>query len=109
MCGTGRSMSTSQASDFGHGVRVVLMALMLAWAGPAFAQDPGRDSIRVVNRTTLPADTLDGERVALGDPDDYKPDIVLLPNGELLLVAFHQHKKEGGKVLEQNLLFRSAD
>ena len=33
----------------------------------------------------------------------------MLPNGELLLTAFHQHKKDGGKVLEQNLLFRSKD
>src|SRR5205807_9370795 len=35
--------------------------------------------------------------------------IAQLPSGELLLTAFHQHKKDGGKVLEQNLLFRSKD
>ena len=32
-----------------------------------------------------------------------------LPDGELLISAFHQHKKDGGKVLEQVLLFRSKD
>src|SRR5262249_6579013 len=29
--------------------------------------------------------------------------------GELLMTAFHQQPREGGKVLEQNLLFRSRD
>lgn len=33
----------------------------------------------------------------------------MLPNGELLLTAFHQHKRDGNKVLEQTLLFRSQD
>jgi hypothetical protein len=89
--------------------RCVAMGLVLLIAIPLPAQEPVRDTIRIVNRTTLAAETLDGERVALGEDDDYKPDLVLLPNGELLLVAFHQHKKEGGKVLEQNLLFRSKD
>ena len=37
-------------------------------------------------------------------PDDYKPCIGWLPNGELFLVAFHQHKKDRGEVLAQNLL-----
>ncbi len=47
--------------------------------------------------------------LTLGAPDDYKPCIALLPNGEWLLTAFHQDKKDGNKVLEQNLLFRSKD
>lgn len=33
----------------------------------------------------------------------------MLPEGELLLTAFHQHKQPGNKVLEQKLLFRSRD
>src|SRR6478609_3629335 len=49
------------------------------------------------------------ERISLGEPDDYKPCVAKLPSGELLLTAFHQHKREGGKVLEQTLLFRSKD
>src|SRR5262249_27555003 len=48
-------------------------------------------------------------RIALGEDDDYKPCLGLMPDGELLLTAFHQHKKPEGKVLEQNLVFRSGD
>ena len=65
--------------------------------------------ISIANPATLTGEPIECERIPLGEDDDYKPDLVLLPSGELLLVAFHQHKKEGGKVLEQNLLFRSAD
>ena len=32
-----------------------------------------------------------------------------LPNGELLLTAFHQHQRDDKKVMEQTLLFRSRD
>lgn len=79
--------------------------------GPArlVGQEPARTSIAVVNRTALSADKIDGERVPLGEADDYKPCLAQLPSGELLLTAFHQYPKEGGKVLEQNLLFRSTD
>lgn len=86
-----------------HGV----MALILLAPTPAPAQV--RDAVAIANRKTLAADKIECERVALGEDDDYKPDLIMLPNGELILVAFHQHKKEGGKVLEQNLLFRSKD
>ena len=65
--------------------------------------------IAIDNRKSLATDKLVSERVALGEPDDYKPCISHLPSGELLLSAFHQHKREGNKVLEQTLLFRSAD
>lgn len=49
------------------------------------------------------------ERIPLGEPDDYKPCVARMPDGELLLTAFHQHKREDNKVLEQTLLFRSRD
>jgi photosystem II stability/assembly factor-like uncharacterized protein len=68
-----------------------------------------RELVPVVNRKTLSADRIECERVALGEPDDYKPCVALLPGGELLLTAFHQHQKGKGKVLEQTLLFRSKD
>ncbi len=67
------------------------------------------DKIRIENPRNLPTVDIACKRVPLGEPGDYKPCIALLPDGELLLTAFHQHKKEGGKVLEQNLLFRSND
>lgn len=65
--------------------------------------------IEIANRRFLHVDSLAAERIPLGEPDDYKPCIAQLPNGELLLSAFHQHKRSGNKVLEQTLLFRSRD
>ena len=73
-----------------------------------FAAEP-TDKISIENPRKLPAADIPCERVPLGEPGDYKPCIAQLPDGELLLTAFHQHKKEGAKVLEQNLLFRSND
>lgn len=66
------------------------------------------DAILVRNPSAL-SESLPCERIALGVPDDYKPCIARLPSGELLISAFHQYQPEPGKVLEQNLLFRSAD
>src|SRR5262245_56937586 len=54
---------------------------------PASGQEPMRDAIAVVNRKALSADRIECERIALGEPDDYKPCIALLPGGELLLTA----------------------
>src|SRR5688500_16411152 len=68
----------------------------------------GAAPIAVHHPSALP-DSLPCERIALGEPDDYKPCVARLPNGGLLLSAFHQHQPEPGKVLEQNLLFRSSD
>lgn len=73
----------------------------------AFSQEK-LERIPIDNPVRLARETT-GERVALGVPDDYKPCIAKMPDGELLLTAFHQHKKENGKVLEQTLLFRSLD
>lgn len=85
----------------------VVAMLALCFVGALGAASP--DTIAIQNRKALPADTIPCERIALGEPDDYKPCIAQLPDGELLLTAFHQHKKDGNKVLEQNLLFRSKD
>jgi hypothetical protein len=79
--------------------------VFLVSATIAAAQDP----VAVTDRRDLASAQIDCERVALGEPDDYKPCIARLPDGELLLVAFHQHKRDGGKLLEQNRLFRSRD
>lgn len=70
----------------------------------------GQDGpIAVVGPQTLTGEAIPGQRIALGEPEDYKPCLALLPNGELLLVAFHPYDKESKKTLEQNLLFRSKD
>ena len=54
-----------------------------------------RPTFEIANPKSLPADKLDCERIPLGEPDDYKPCIAQLPDGELLLTAFHQHKRDG--------------
>ena len=89
------------------GLGTLPLGLCLA-ASSALATGP-TDKIHVENPRSLPAADIPCERVPLGEPGDYKPCIAQLPDGELLLTAFRQHKKEGGKVLEQNLLFRSLD
>jgi len=86
----------------------LLMLTLTLHATPARSAGK-QDSFAVVNPKTLAADQVPCERVALGEPDDYKPCIAKLPSGELLLSAFHQHRLDGGKIREQNLLFRSRD
>jgi hypothetical protein len=86
-----------------------LLGLMLLGPARLVGQEPTRASIAVVNRIALSADKIEGERIPLGEADDYKPCLAQLPNGELLLTAFHPYSKDGGKVLEQTLLFRSTD
>jgi len=69
----------------------------------------GTTTVAIQNPRLLPPDAIPSERIALGEPDDYKPCIARMPDGELLLTAFHQHKREGNKVMEQTQLFRSQD
>ena len=76
---------------------------------PIGLAQPAPDNIEIANRRMLAVDEIECERIPIGSPDDYKPCIAQLPSGELLLTAFHQHRREGGKVMEQTLLFRSAD
>ncbi len=75
------------------------------------------DTIQVQHPKQLGVETIPAQRIALGVPDDYKPCIARLPNGELLVVAFHQHKLGTKKVEDQEspiirediILFRSQD
>ena len=95
-------------------VRSVLIGLALITSlliGEPFASGQQRpaDPIRIVGAATLTGDPIPAERVPIGEDDDYKPSLGLMPDGELLLTAFHQHKKPDNKVLEQNLLYRSQD
>ena len=83
---------------------VILQATM-----PSRAVDDSDRSIAVQNPKLLKPEPIACERVPLGEPDDYKPCIARRPDGELLLTAFHQHQREGNKVMEQTLLFRSRD
>lgn len=75
------------------------------------------DTIQIQHPKQLGVDTIPAQRITLGVPDDYKPCIARLPNGELLVVAFHQHKLGTRKVGDQKspiirediILFRSQD
>jgi photosystem II stability/assembly factor-like uncharacterized protein len=85
----------------------LLTALLLA---PLLTQAADADNtIAIQDPLRLPPDPIPCERIAIGEPDDYKPCIARMPDGELLITAFHQHKREGNKVMEQILLFRSKD
>ena len=94
--------------------RLLLIGLVMGFIAPdgkspVVARAPESGTVAVSQRKLFTADQISCERVSLGEPDDYKPCIAQLPSGELLLTAFHQHKRDGNKVLEQTLLFRSAD
>lgn len=84
---------------------VFCLALSAAALGIAAESEP----IAVANRKEFSFDSLPCERVPLGEPDDYKPCVAKLPSGELLLSCFHQYQRDGNKVMEQTLLFRSKD
>ncbi len=88
---------------------ILVLGLSLIEAANSSGQDRPREKFAVVNRNTLSAGEIDGERITLGEDNDYKPCVAQLPSGELLLTAFHQHKRAGNKVLEQTMLFRSKD
>ena len=66
------------------------------------------DPVRVLNPKALGKTQLVSERVHIGIAEDYKPCIARLPDGELLLVAFHA-PREGGVPEEYAFLYRSGD
>jgi hypothetical protein len=57
---------------------------------------------------TLAVDKIPCQRIPLGEVEDYKPTIVLLPRGELLLSMFTGHRLENGKIAEQAILYRRS-
>ena len=102
-------MPGSGAFFLRRGCSSLILLTVLSAQYSASAQAPVRDVIEVASRKSLGIDQFECERIPVGSPDDYKPCIAQLPSGELLLTAFHQHKRDGGKVMEQTLLFRSQD
>ena len=66
--------------------------------------------IRVNHPRRLPGWQLPAERIAIGRFGDYKPSLALLPDGELLLVAFHKTGTYGETDFhEQTTFWRSGD
>ena len=76
---------------------------------PAGAGSVDEDFIPVLTPKNLRVDRLPARRIALGQLDDQKPSLVLLPDGQLLLTAFNISRKHDGKIQIDNLLFRSHD
>ena len=74
----------------------------------AVAQD-AKDFIEVRSPRTLSVDKIPCQRIPLGEVEDYKPTIVLMPDGELVLSMFTGRRLENGKIAEQAILYRSAD
>jgi hypothetical protein len=67
------------------------------------------DFIEVRNPKKLSVDKIPCQRIPLGQVDDYKPSIALIPNGELLLTMFTGRQLANGKIAEQTVLYRSTD
>lgn len=92
--------------------RSLVLAATAATAVAAGGCGPGAlqsaDPVRVVNSKAIGKTQLVSERVPIGIPEDYKPCIARLPDGELLLVAFHAPRK-GGVPEEYAFLYRSED
>src|SRR5580693_2982355 len=66
------------------------------------------DVINVRNPVTLPAQ-ISAKRVPVGLTGDYKPDLVTLPSGEMLLVMFQPVTNSNGTYQENMILYRSED
>ena len=93
---------------------VILLAVFVAVCG-GYGDLASRSAcaadapIVVRNGKRIPGKTIPCRRVALGQPEDYKPSIVQLPTGELLLVVFSGESVGGGKIREITRLYRSKD
>jgi len=97
------------------------VALILYTAAVDYRQvqaDEGPTSnapIRIVAPHRLPADDIDAQRTPLGVPNDYKPWIARLANGELLIVGFcyggvpSNELAAGEPYIERAVFWRSDD
>lgn len=98
-----------------HGICCWLALCMLAPGLRAVADEtPGRP-IRIVRPRLLSGHDVPAARTALGLPNDYKPWIVRLLNGDLLIVAFcfggapSNELPKGTPYLERAIFWRSKD
>ena len=82
--------SVTHLKTANQSMRLALGALIVMASGvPLFADDKTAERpIKIVNPKLLTGDDVPAVRTPLGIPNDYKPWIVPLKNGELLIVAF---------------------
>ena len=85
------------------------IALMLV-CPPIFSAEKNNTKlpIKIVNAKRFPKSDIRATRTPLGIPNDYKPWITKLKNGELLIVCFH-HSTTNGKYRERPVFWRSKD
>lgn len=83
-------------------------ATAVATGGCGFGALQPADPVRVKNPKAIGKTQLAAERVPIGIAEDYKPCIARLPDGKLLLVAFHA-PRQGGVPEEYAFLYRSRD
>ena len=99
---------------------VLLLPSLMLFAETAVSQsrvsaDPSGQPIRVYQPRKFPTDTLTAVRTPLGIPNDYKPWLARLKNGDLLIVAFSfggvpsNELRPGQPYVERAIFFRSRD
>ena len=66
------------------------------------------DVVNVSHPVSLPAQVA-AKRVPVGVTGDYKPDLVILPSGEMLLVMFQPVTNANGAYQENMIMYRSED
>ena len=100
--------------NFPSSDRAFVLAVTLALAGLVFPilaaadQPTQNDVVQVKNPKTLGVDQLSVERIPIGISEDYKPCLVKLPDGELLLTGFYA-PNAGGVPAEYCFQYRSHD
>ena len=77
-------------------------------SGGAASAPAWPDVINVRNPVTLPAQ-IRAKRVPVGLTGDYKPDLVILHSGEMLLAMFQPVTNPNGTYQENMILYRSED
>ena len=89
-------------------ILVIVVGLVLSFQSCALDTPKPSDRVTVRYPHSLPTNSLPAKHIPIGIPGDYKPCIAKLPNGDLLLVAFHAPSK-GGVPEEYSFLYRSSD
>ena len=104
--------SRARAGSQNLGTIVFLSLLVCAtWSGGLAVGVAAEetDFIAVRKGKRLSANKIGCQRVPVGIAEDYKPSIVLLPDGEILLCMFSGRRLNDGKIAEQTVLYRSMD
>ena len=69
-------------------------------------------SLKVINPAKLGTDKIPAELIALEGNYNYKPNIGVMPDGELLMLTLHEHYEEpcmGGRYTIHTVMYRSRD